>query len=92
MTRTLSNAPDQGRYELRENGELIATADYAISGDKVSITRIFTRPTHRGQGIAADITEYAVDQIVADGRKIVPVCWYAAGWFEGPPERADALA
>lgn len=92
MTRTLTNAPDSGRYELREDGELIASAEYSVKGDSVAITRVFTRPTHRGQGIAAVITEYAVDQIVADGRKVVPVCWYAAGWFEQHPERADALA
>jgi len=92
MSRTLSDAPEAGRYELREDGELIASAEYRVNGDTVAITRVFTRPTHRGQGIAADITEYAVDRIVADGRKVVPVCWYAAGWFERHPERAGDLA
>jgi len=84
--------PDARRYELHIDGELIGTADYAVSGDTVAITRVFTRPTHRGQGLAYLTTEYAVDRIVADGRKVVPVCWVAERWFNDHPERADARA
>jgi len=87
-----SDNPDARRYELHIDGELIGTADYAVSGDTVAITRVFTRPTHRGQGLAFRTTEYAVDRIVADGRKVVPVCWVAERWFGAHPERADALA
>lgn len=87
-----SDNPDERRYELRIAGELIGTADYAVSGDTVAITRVYTRPTYRGQGLAFRTTEYAVDRIVADGRRVVPVCWVAERWFEAHPERADALA
>lgn len=87
-----SDNPDAGRYELRLDGELIGTADYAIRGDAVAITRVFTRPTHRNQGYAFRTTQYAVDRIVADGRKVVPMCWVAERWFAEHPERADALA
>lgn len=87
-----SDNPDARRYELHVDGELIGTADYAVKGDTVAITRVFTRPTHRGQGLAYLTTNYAVDQIVADGRKVVPVCWVAERWFTDHPERADALA
>jgi len=84
--------PDARRYELLVDGELIGTADYAVRGDSVAITRVYTRPTHRGQGLAFLTTEYAVDRIVADGRKVLPVCWVAERWFEAHPERAAALA
>ncbi|HWK19627.1 MAG TPA: GNAT family N-acetyltransferase [Microbacteriaceae bacterium] len=89
---SFSDNPDARRYELHIDGELIGTADYAVSGDTVAITRVFTRPTHRGQGLAYLTTEYAVDRIVADGRKVVPVCWVAERWFGDHPERADARA
>lgn len=88
----LSDNPDAQRYELHVDGELIGTADYSIRGDTVAITRVFTRPTHRGQGLAFVTTEYAVDRIVADGRKVAPVCWVAERWFGAHPERAEALA
>ena len=93
MSETVfSDNPGASRYEQRIDGELIGTADYAVQGDTVALTRIFTRPTHRGQGLAFAMTEYAVDRIVADGRRVVPVCWVAEKWFAAHPERADALA
>lgn len=91
-TRTFADNPEAARYELRIDGELIATAEYAEGPSSVAITRVFTRPTHRGQGIAAEVTAFAVDEIVASGRRVVPVCSYAAKWFDDHPERRDALA
>lgn len=87
-----SDNADARRYELHVDGELIGTADYAVSGETVAITRVFTRPTHRGQGLAFLTMRYAVDRIVADGRTVVPVCWVAERWFAAHPERAEALA
>jgi len=87
-----SDNPAARRYELHLDGELIGTAEYAVQGDTVAITRVYTRPTHRGQGLAFRTTEYAVDRIVADGPRVLPVCWVAEKWFAAHPERADALA
>lgn len=92
MTRELVDNAAAGRFELHTEEGLIASAEYAVNGDTVAITRVFTRPTHRGQGLAADITEFAVDSIAASGRKVVPVCSYALAWYEHHPERADTLA
>jgi len=89
---TFADNPAEGRYELRIGDELIATAEYAVGPRSVALTRIFTRPTHRGRGLAAEITEYAVNEVVASGRKVVPVCSYAAKWFDDHPERKEALA
>ena len=92
MSQELVDNPAAARYELRTEEGLIASAEYAVNGDTVAITRVFTRPTHRGQGLAAIITEFAVDAIAASGRKVVPVCSYAAAWYQHHPERADTLA
>jgi len=80
------------RFELRTEDGLVASAEYAVNDDTVAITRVFTRPTHRGQGLAAEITAYAVQQIVAQGRKVLPVCSYASAWYAHHPELADTLA
>jgi len=89
--KAFDREPD--RYVLRIDGEIIATADYSVSGDVVAITRVFTRPTHRGQGIAAEITQFAVEDIARDpAKRIQPVCWYAAQWFDNHPERKELLA
>jgi len=92
MSQELRDNPAAGRYELHTEDGLVASAEYAAHGDAVAITRVFTRPTHRNQGLAAVITEYAVDSIADSGRKVVPVCSYAEAWYAHHPERADTLA
>ncbi|MBO9577576.1 MAG: N-acetyltransferase [Microbacteriaceae bacterium] len=80
------------RYELRIDGELIGTADYALRGDVVAITRVYTRPTHRNQGLAFRTTEYAVGRIIADGHRILPMCWVAEKYLDSHPELAAHVA
>ncbi len=83
---------DASRFEMTRGGELISTIDYRDDGATIAMTRVFTIPTFRGQGEAARVMEGAVADIVARGdRKVSPVCWYAAGWFEEHPEHAGLL-
>ena len=87
-----TDASEHSRYELRLGGELVSILDYRINGDVVALTRAFTNPARRGHGHAAAVTERAVDAIEAAGRKVLPVCWYVAEWFDEHPERAAVLA
>ena len=80
------------RYLGRIDGEVICSLDYADNGDVVSMTRTFTNPRFRGQGHAARITEHAVRQAEAAGRRVRPMCWYVAQWFDDHPEAAHLLA
>lgn len=52
---------------------------------------------HRGRGHAAALTAGAVEDIEtnggpAGGRRIVPMCWYVAQWFDEHPEKSALLA
>jgi len=89
---TFTDQPDASRFELRVAGELVSVLDYRVNGDTVALTRAFTNPAKRGSGYAAVVTERAVDAIEAQGRKVLPVCWYVAEWFDEHPERAGVLA
>ena len=66
-------------------------------GAAVSLNRAFTIPVHRGRGHAAALTAGAVEDIAtnggpAGGRRIVPMCWYVAQWFDEHPEKSALLA
>ena len=88
-----TDAPDRSRYELRRGDELVSVLDYRVNGDTVALTRAFTNPAKRGNGYAAVVTERAVDAIEERGEhRILPVCWYVAGWFDDHPERRGMLA
>ena len=92
MDKKLVKEPDAHRYTLRIDGELASSVDYSVAGNSISFTHTFTNPKLRGQGFAADIVEFAVDDVesTTDYRG-VPMCWYVGKWFDEHPERADLL-
>lgn len=68
-----------------DEGEVIARNLYrdivAADGTQQRIfPGIFTRPDHRGAGLAGKLTKYSIDLTIAEGRRIVPVCPYVASW------------
>jgi predicted GNAT family acetyltransferase len=93
MGKELVKEPDADRYTLRIDGDLASAVDYRVSGNSISFTHTFTDPKRRGQGLAAEIVEFAVNDVEATtGYRIVPMCWYVGEWFDKHPERAGLLS
>jgi predicted GNAT family acetyltransferase len=87
------NAEHASRYEMAIDGTLVCILDYRVNGSRVSFPRTFTLPQFRGNGYAAQLVEWAVDDVAAHAdRRIVPMCWYVGDWFDKHPERAGLLA
>ena len=80
------------RYLGRIDGEVVTSLDYADGDDVVSMTRTFTNPPFRGHGYAGEITAHAVAEAEAAGKRVRPMCWYVAQWFDEHPEKAALLA
>ncbi len=96
MTETsdfvLTDEKDASRYALTRDGALVSVLDYRDDGKTIALTRSFTIPIFRGQGLAARVVDGAVADIEKRGdRKIDAVCWYVADWFAAHPEKADLL-
>jgi uncharacterized protein len=92
MAHEFANEPDARRYVMRIGDDLVGVLDYAVNGDAIALTRAYTQPPHRGHGYAAELVEYAVNDIEASStRRIVPSCWYVSDWFQAHPERAGLL-
>lgn len=93
MAKEFTHEPDANRYALHIDGELAGVLDYSILGHAISMRRAYTAPHRRGQGLAAELVAYAVDDVEATtDYKIVPMCWYVAEWFEKNPERSELLS
>lgn len=83
---------DASRYTLHRGDDLVSVIDYRDDGRTLAMTRVYTVPTFRGHGYAAEAVRRAVDELEARGDRVVqPVCWYAADWFEAHPDRAGIL-
>lgn len=88
----LTDEKDASRYTLMRDGVLVSALDYRDDGSTIALTRAFTIPTFRGNGHAARVVAGAVADIESRGdRKVDPVCWYVAEWFEQNPSHAGLL-
>lgn len=76
------------RYELDVDGA-IAFADYRLASGKVIITHTETPLVLRGRGIASRLVQGALEQIRADGQKVVAGCGFVVDYLEKHPEFAD---
>jgi predicted GNAT family acetyltransferase len=80
------------RYLLRMDGQIASALDYTVNDGIVSMTRTFTNPPFRRRGLAAMLVERAVNDAAGQGKRVAPMCWYVAEWFDAHPERTDLLA
>ncbi len=92
MSKVFTHEPDASRYTLAIDGQLVALANYRINGSSISFNHTYTQPNQRGRGFAAEIVEFAVNDVEANSqRRIVPMCWYVSDWFAERPARAELL-
>ena len=92
MSSSLTHEPDANRYVLRHGDDLVAVLDYVKRGGAISFTHTFTSPRLRGNGHAAEVVTFAVDDVEQNtDLRILPMCWYVAEWFDQHPDRAHLL-
>jgi uncharacterized protein len=92
MARQLAHEPDASRYTLIIDGQLAAVADYRVNGHSISFNHTYTQPALRGRGYAAEVVGFAMDDVErTTDRRVVPMCWYVAEWFDAHPERRGLL-
>lgn len=92
-TDDIAHEPDAHRYTLREGGAIVSVLEYADQGRGVSFYHTVTVPNRRGEGHAAKLVEFAVDDVESRGAgPIRPSCWFVADWFDAHPERQHLLA
>jgi predicted GNAT family acetyltransferase len=83
---------ERSRYEAVVDGQVVAFADYEVSGSIVVMPHTVTQPAMRGQGHAGRVVQFALDDIRNAGRKVIPSCWYVARFIDEHPEYADLVA
>lgn len=85
---TVRNNPALSRYELDVDGAM-AFANYRLAPGKVIITHTETPLALRGRGIASRLVQGALEQIRAEGLKVVAGCGFVVDYLDKHPEFAD---
>ncbi|EAR24107.1 hypothetical protein A20C1_02544 [marine actinobacterium PHSC20C1] len=93
MTTLFDHEEHASRYVMSIDGALVAVADYRLNGTSISFNHTYTQPAHRGNGYAAQLVKYAMDDVEATtAKRVLPMCWYVAEWFDANPARAQLLS
>jgi predicted GNAT family acetyltransferase len=54
-------------------------------------THTEVQPANEGQGVGTAIARHVLDQARAQGRHVIPVCTFMAGWIRKHPEYVDLV-
>jgi len=77
--------PDESRYELWAGEKLAGMAFYDERGDLTVFTHTEIDDAFSGQGLGKVLAAAALDDVVAKGRTIVPVCPFISGYLKKHP-------
>jgi predicted GNAT family acetyltransferase len=84
--KTIADAPQHSRYELELDGRVVGVADYRQDGKVRSFTHTGVDPDHRGEGLAAELIEFALRDAREAGLEVLPYCWYVRDHIAHHPE------
>lgn len=79
------------RYELRLDDRVVGELDFRREGDLLSITHTGVAPSHRGQGLAAELVEFALREVRESGLKVLPYCSYVSDYIAKHPEHRELV-
>lgn len=83
----------QGNNKFYVGNEAAPDAEitFQSSGNAIVIDHTYTDPKLRGQGVAKQLVEHAVDYARENNLKIVPLCSYARVVMERDPEMQSLI-
>lgn len=83
----------QGNNKFYVGNEVAPDAEITFqpSGDAIVIDHTYTDPKLRGQGVAKQLVERAVDYARENNLKVVPLCSYARVVIERDPEMQSLI-
>ena len=85
------DGPSKGRYIFREGGHAAEMTSSRAGAALVIIDHTEVPDAFRGLGVGAALVARAVSDARAAGRRITPLCPFAAAQFRRHPEWVDVL-
>ena len=86
MDITVTDLPDQSRYEATSADGVVGVLEYRRKEGVIFLNHAETALAHRGKGIAGQMVLKAMQAAREQGEKVVPVCPYVRDWVSQHPE------
>lgn len=84
---SVSDNPDESRYEVRLDGELGGIAQYTVADGVVTFTH--TEVAIEGRGLGGKLVRQALEDVRAKGLTVVPQCPFVRDYIGKHPELAE---
>ncbi|MDR6972527.1 GNAT family N-acetyltransferase [Leifsonia shinshuensis] len=89
MSLTVENQPDQSRYALLQDGEVIGVAEYELRDDAIVFTHTEVDEAKREKGMASTLVRTALDDVRDNSdRRVIATCPYVRRWLSENPDYA----
>lgn len=95
---TIADVPESRRYELRDGHNVIGFAQYREHPDRRIFTHTVVDSAYEGRGLGSRLARFVLEDAVAKGKRIVPVCSFIAAYlrrhheFDAQVDWPDAAA
>ncbi len=86
----ITNNRAQNRFELTVEGHL-AAAYYKLDGAIVTFVHTEVPPELGGKGVGSKLVKGALDQVRAEGQKVIAQCPFVKAYIGKHPEYQDLL-
>jgi uncharacterized protein len=90
MTEIVVNNKTRHRYELTVEGHIAATY-YSLADGVITFIHTEVPPELGGRGIASTLIQGALDQVRADGLKVIAQCPFVKAFIEKHADYQDLL-
>jgi uncharacterized protein len=77
----------ENRFEVWA-GEYLSKLDYMLNGDTITMTHVGVPPELRNHGLAARITQVALEYAKGRSLRVIPMCSYVAAYIRRNPQYA----
>jgi predicted GNAT family acetyltransferase len=93
MTTQIRNEPEQTRYALYLDDEVVGIADYQLAaGGRILFTRTEVDPARRQGGLGSQLVQAALDDVrVTSDLTVVPKCSFVAHWIDAHPDYQELV-
>ena len=88
---TVTDVPDQHRYEVHLDGELAGFAVYHRRGGRAYFVHTEIDPRFEGKGLGSALAKGALDAERALGEPVVPLCPFIRSYIDRHPAYADLV-
>jgi predicted GNAT family acetyltransferase len=91
MDLEIADNPQEHRFEVRVDGEVMGFAAYRLRPGLIAFTHTHIDPRLEGKGAGSRLARVALDESRARGLAVMPFCPFINWWIKQHPEYADLV-